>query len=220
MTSASKTGADTTFSLDVFEDSLSSAAARLWFSWLALLLFAAPLVLFLAAGGPVSPNGARRFIASKIRRINPSANADRIAGSIVSESLQRGIDPFVVASMIHHESAFRPHAVSSKGAVGLMQILPSTARYISAKRGITWHGYERLTDPEYNIALGVAYVSYLWERFEGDSAAVVMAYNWGPERVLRLQHTGSRPIAEVARYTRRVLETHRSWRSECRSQAL
>ena len=87
-----------------------------------------------------------------------------------------GLDGALVYAVMKAESNFKESAVSSAGAVGLMQLLPSTAQFIAEHSGIPFLP-ERLFDGEYNTRLGCAYLAYLLERFEEETA--LAAYNAG-----------------------------------------
>ena len=87
----------------------------------------------------------------------------------------------MIASIINAESGFDTNAISNVGAVGLMQLMPSTAEYIALKSGIKYDS-ARLTEPRYNIILGTAYFAYLLEIF-GDTDTTICAYNAGPNKV-------------------------------------
>lgn len=89
------------------------------------------------------------------------------------------INEFIVYSFIKVESSFNKNAVSPKGAIGLMQILPSTAIYISEKLQVSAFD---LSEPETNILFGCYYLRYLADKFE-DSTLVICAYNAGETRV-------------------------------------
>lgn len=95
---------------------------------------------------------------------------------------ENGLDPFLVYAIINTESHFAPEAASDAGAVGLMQLLPSTAQWIAEKYDIAY-SKEELTDPELNIQLGCRYFAYLLEHFGGDEKLAITAYNGGPANV-------------------------------------
>lgn len=102
--------------------------------------------------------------------------------SIITVSNQYGIEKEFVQSIIKAESNYRSDVVSSRGAIGLMQILPSTAVYINNLYNITDEEID-LTIPEMNINIGTAYLHYLYEKFE-NCDVVICAYNAG-ESVVR-----------------------------------
>lgn len=89
------------------------------------------------------------------------------------------LDPYLVAAVVNTESGYDPRAVSSAGAVGLMQLMPATAEWIT--RLGTWRGGDSpdLTDPDDNLELGACYLSFLTETFDGAVRAVLAAYNAG-----------------------------------------
>lgn len=89
-----------------------------------------------------------------------------------------GLDPLFVATVIRQESGFRPNARSKVGAVGLMQLMPSTAQWASEQMGLKGYRLEKLTEPETNVKLGCWYLRYLFAQFR-DPAMVLAAYNGG-----------------------------------------
>ena len=101
---------------------------------------------------------------------------------IVFASEKYGVSSALIASVIFAESSFRADAKSSQGAMGLMQILPSTAEWLCAKKGESF-SLELLTNPLYNIELGTYYLSYLFDRF-GDKNTVLASYNAGEGNVM------------------------------------
>lgn len=110
------------------------------------------------------------------RSAYPLKYQDRIR----QESESWGVDPYLVAAMIHVESRFRPDAKSSAGAIGLMQVKPSTARSIARRVGIEGKmSAKGLRDPDRNIRVGCAYLAYLLERYDGDERLALAAYNGG-----------------------------------------
>ena len=88
------------------------------------------------------------------------------------------LDKSLVYAVIKTESGFKKEALSPKGAVGLMQITPETAKWCAEKIGKT-ELYDSLADPRSNIELGCFYLSYLLERYEGSETAALSAYNAG-----------------------------------------
>lgn len=126
------------------------------------------------------------------------------------------IDPAWVYGVIRRESAFSPNISSSVGAVGLMQLMPKTARYIGRKLGFKKRQYTRLTSPESNIKLGSAYLSYLHKKYNGSRVLATAAYNAGPHRVDQWipkdtimsadQWIDTIPFSETRAYVKAVLE--------------
>ncbi|MEG1192240.1 MAG: lytic transglycosylase domain-containing protein [Clostridia bacterium] len=93
------------------------------------------------------------------------------------------LDPARVAAVIYCESSFQPEAVSSAGAVGLMQIMPQTGKWVAEKLGEGDYQLQKLTDPETNIRYGCWYLNYLNGRFDEDMTKVTAAYHAGGGRV-------------------------------------
>ena len=96
-------------------------------------------------------------------------------------STRVGLDPMLVAGLVHQESAFDADARSGKNAIGLMQLLPQTARLLARQEKIRY-SRARLTDPDYNVRLGTAYFAQLQKQF-GSAEAALAAYNAGEDRV-------------------------------------
>jgi soluble lytic murein transglycosylase-like protein len=119
-------------------------------------------------------------------------------GAIIHEKAEKyDIDPALVAAVIETESSFSRTARSPKGALGLMQLMPSTGR---------WMGARNLFDPTQNIDAGTRYLSYLEGRFEGDLDRQLAAYNAGEGVVVRFG--GVPPYPETERYIERVMESY------------
>jgi soluble lytic murein transglycosylase len=101
-----------------------------------------------------------------------------------------GVDPLLVAAVIRVESKFNPDAVSRMGALGLMQIMPTTAEWIASQIGFTDFQEEMLLDPEINIRLGTWYLANLAKEFDGRTDVVIAAYNGGRGQVNRWLEEG------------------------------
>ncbi len=114
----------------------------------------------------------------------------RLAYTIVQESERHGIDPTLTLAVIKVESGGYHLAVSPVGALGLMQLLPSTAEELARKHGLHWRGANSLFDPILNVKLGTAYLSQL-ERKYGSMHTALAAYNWGPGRIDRRLRRGA-----------------------------
>jgi hypothetical protein len=119
-------------------------------------------------------------------------------GRMISETAERHrLDGLLVAAVIEAESAFDPTALSPAGAVGLMQVLPSTAEEL---------GVTDPLQPAANLEAGSRYLKRLLRSFDGDLELALAAYNAGPGNVLR--YGGVPPFPETRRYVDRVLETY------------
>jgi|CXWL01.1.fsa_nt_gi hypothetical protein len=124
-------------------------------------------------------------------------------GSAIATAASRhGVDPLLVAAVVEAESQFHPQLVSPRGAVGLMQIMPSTV-------GV---GETELADPAVNLDRGSAYLAGLLGRFGGDLELSLAAYNAGPNRVSR--YGGVPPYDETRHFVDRVLATYVRYQQE------
>ena len=117
-------------------------------------------------------------------------------------------------AIIKTESGFLPSARSNRGAVGLMQLLPSTAREIAPELGLQIQSDDDLKDPDINLHLGVYYLTKLQQLFPEDDVAVLAAYNAGPgvtsqwrrgEPVLELNNI---PYPETRNFIKSVERTY------------
>lgn len=116
-----------------------------------------------------------------------------------------GLDEALVAAVARCESGFRPNAVSRRGAVGIMQLMPETAEWISEREGVKTYD---LTNPNDNIALGAAYLKYLFTRFSS-MEWVLAAYNAGEGNVRKWQAEGIPvPFAETREYIKKVTSAY------------
>lgn len=141
-----------------------------------------PLLCVGRAGDPLDLADARRAqIAAVVHRLAP----------------RYGLDPALVVEVIRAESGFNPKARSAKGALGLMQLIPSTA----ARFGVS-----DPLQPIQNLRGGMAYLSWLLGRFDGDLRLVLAGYNAGEGAVQR--YGGVPPYAETRAYVRKILERY------------
>ena len=120
---------------------------------------------------------------------------------IKSASHEHAIDPALVRAVIHAESNFNPKARSPKGAMGLMQLMPATARSL---------GVIDASVPANNIRGGTQYLAILLKRFKGDISLAAAAYNAGPEAVDK--YLGIPPYDETIVYVQRVKILHQRYR--------
>ena len=93
------------------------------------------------------------------------------------------VDQYLVHSIIRTESFYDENAVSSKGAMGLMHIMPDSGEWIAEKLNLENFNKEDLFDSEKNIMMGVWYISYLSDRFDGNLVNTIAAYNAGTTNV-------------------------------------
>lgn len=122
---------------------------------------------------------------------------------IINQCAQEfGVDKSLVKAVIHAESGYNPDAVSSKGASGLMQLMPKTARDLKVANAF---------DPRDNIRGGVRYLRFLLDTFRGDESLALAAYNAGLSRVA--QYNGVPPYQETRTYVDRVLNYRKSYQA-------
>jgi soluble lytic murein transglycosylase-like protein len=168
-----------------------------------VFLFAALLALPAGAG---KVEIAVREDGVRVMRNEPdAARSRRLAASLVRVpdpatvelidhwSLERDLDPRLVRAVMQVESGYNPRALSDKGAMGLMQLMPDTARDLEV--GDPW-------DPEQNVRGGTAYLRRMLDRF-GDLELALAAYNAGPETVV--QYAGVPPFEQTRSYVHQVL---------------
>jgi hypothetical protein len=104
------------------------------------------------------------------------------------------VDPLLLAAIVENESAFAPDAVSSEGAIGLMQLIPETGEL---------YGKTDLFDPVVNLEVGSQYIGALLDRYHGDLALALAAYNCGPATVTR--YGAVPPFRETRDFVKGVL---------------
>lgn len=142
--------------------------------------------------------------------------------SIIEYSEMYNVDPNLVAAVINTESKFVVDASSSKGAIGLMQIMPDTGKWIAEKLEISNFNEEIIADPEINIRMGTWYLKKLSEDFNGDYILVLAAYNGGPGNVTKwledekYSSDGKKlhkiPFKETKSYVQKVKFNHRIYK--------
>lgn len=128
-----------------------------------------------------------------------------------------GVDPYLVIAVIREESKFLPQSESNKGAIGLMQLMPSTARSIAESIGDTAYTDDDLLIPEKNIQYGTWYLASLEKAFPQSNLLVIAAYNAGMGHMQEWINTGQIqtnkltvndiPFKETRDYTSRVLHS-------------
>jgi len=116
------------------------------------------------------------------------------AGLITAAAEAHGVDPILVQALIQVESNYKPRARSSKGAMGLMQLMPSTAREYNVRNAY---------DPKANINAGVQKLKALIEKWEGDIALALASYNAGEGAVTKFN--GVPPYRETQKYVSKIL---------------
>lgn len=143
----------------------------------------------------------------KDRRLRTNFGFNRISRNpaefeqiINSCSNEFGVDKTLVKAVIHAESGYNPNAVSSKGAAGLMQLMPATAHDLKVADSF---------NPSENIRGGVRYLRFLLDTFKGDVSLALAAYNAGLGKVAK--HGGIPPYQETRNYVSKVLDYQRNY---------
>lgn len=156
--------------------------------------------------------GERSAIIEKtiafLKERKPSIPDDRIkviANSVYEEAKKYDLDYRLILAIMKVESNFRNDAVSRRGARGLMQINPSSARIIARESGVEVKGAKCLHEPEKNIKIGVSYLSKLHDMFE-NMVSALHAYNAGPAKVKK---PASEEKAKTTSFTRKVMSEYR-----------
>ena len=136
---------------------------------------------------------------------------------IRQQANEKGVDAALIAAVIYSESKFADQE-SSAGARGLMQITPEAAKFIEKQSGGTTFKLEDLSDPEINIRYGTFLLKELLDRYEGDEAAALAAYNAGPGNADKWGGAGldveDIPFPETRAYVEEVLEKQREYREK------
>ncbi|HEY4485079.1 MAG TPA: lytic transglycosylase domain-containing protein [Nitrospiria bacterium] len=146
---------------------------------------------------PTDPRYYRLPGKTPVVRLSP----DQIHNIILSASRRYRLEPALIKAVIKVESDFNPLAVSSAGAMGLMQLMPATARDL---------GVSNPFNPSENIMGGVRHLSDLLENFEGDLTLSLAAYHAGAKRVEQYGHVP--PIEKTHRYIWKVLTAYQAYR--------
>jgi soluble lytic murein transglycosylase-like protein len=125
------------------------------------------------------------------------ANRQKIEVMLREVSARYNVDPALIRAVIETESNWNSSAISRKGALGLMQLVPGTARQL---------GVNNAFDPRQNLDGGVHYLQMLLQRYTGDLDRALAAYNAGPGAVDRAR--GVPPLRETREYVRKVTDSY------------
>jgi len=128
------------------------------------------------------------------------------------------LDPALLAAVIYQESKFQAHARSSSGAIGLMQLLPDTAKGIAIHTGGSRFRVSDLDNPEINVRYGAWYLRHLLDKY-GDVPTALAAYNAGQDNVDRWRANGQGiAFSETRHYVKRVEHLQKLYRRAYHSQ--
>jgi hypothetical protein len=142
-------------------------------------------------GHESNQSATARIVNANFR--GPIASSGDIDSAIEQAAARHNVDPNLVRAVVKVESNFNPNAVSRKGAMGLMQLMPSTARQLKVRNPF---------DPEQNVDAGVRHLKQLLESYDGDIKLTLAAYNAGAGAVAR--SSGVPRYAETQNYVRRI----------------
>ena len=159
--------------------------------------------------------GSLTFVRRKVRaglfsHRHALSEASVIERAVIAESARFDFDPVLTLAIIEHESGFGSKMRGRHGEIGLMQIKPSTARWLTKRSGVRYEGARTLEDPASNIRIGVTYLAYLRDCFPRQGHHYLAAYNMGQGNARRaLRHNrGSGP------YARHVIRRYRKYHAE------
>lgn len=164
-----------------------------------------------AAPAPASPAAASAVVPAIPAAPAPTVKANRADIDVMVKEIaaRYQLDPDFVASVIKAESNFNPHAVSRKGARGLMQLMPQTANQLGVKDAF---------DPKANVEAGTAHLNALLEQYHDDPVKALAAYNAGAHRVQ--QYHGVPPYRETRAYVAAIVrDFNAKKRAELRAEA-
>lgn len=158
------------------------------------------------SSSPIMPSGQilirariEDFFEDKLPKTHQALSSP-LAQHLVRLCQDYQFNPLFILSVIQTESRFHPSVVSHAGAIGLMQVLPHTSGYITKLYGISGYQHkEDLKNPFINLSVGIAYLSYLREKFN-DERHYLIAYNMGPTAFQKLLRKGRKDVINKYRY--------------------
>jgi len=157
------------------------------------------------------------FVAETTKRFLPKkfkSQAHEISNAIVNAAEEYDLDPVFLMAVTQNESSFNPSKVGTIGEIGLMQILPSTAKWISGLYALEYAGPKSLYKPVVNIWIGAALMNKLRHQFESEAGLYISAYNLGPKKVRIMLSEKKRPKAYVNAVLRRYLALYNGYKSQ------
>jgi soluble lytic murein transglycosylase len=143
-----------------------------------------------------------------------SKRSRSLANAIVRESDKNGFDPIFILALIQNESRFNPVMRGTHSEIGLMQIKPTTAKWISQKTGVKYHGEKSLLDPVQNVRIGIAFMALLRDQFDSHSPLYIAAYNMGARRVREIVADDRMPKEYVQAVMKRYVAIYAAFAHE------
>ncbi|RJQ62194.1 MAG: hypothetical protein C4530_05280 [Desulfobacteraceae bacterium] len=134
---------------------------------------------------------------------------DRFAPIVIRAAQEYGVDPAIIKAIIKAESGYNPQAVSNRGAKGLMQLMPNTAKSL---------GVEDIFCPEQNILAGVKYFKQLLDEFRGSTKLALAAYNSGSQKVKK--YKGIPPFKTTQLYIKKVFKYQKEYNQQLADKEL
>ena len=179
---------------------------------IAILLFLACIsTTFSFTGKLIEDTSEKELIIAKTvqylkeKKVNTSEEKMKaLANSVYKESQEYDIDYRLILAVVKVESNFNNEAISRRGARGLMQIRPSSAKGIARESGVEVKGAKCLHEPEKNIKIGVSYLSKLQGMFD-NMVSALHAYNAGPSKVKKADPEFG---AKTTAFTRKVMNEY------------
>jgi soluble lytic murein transglycosylase-like protein len=153
--------------------------------------------IFVNEDSPARGSGSTMILRAPASAQTSASPSDRLERIVHDAAARHKVDPALIKAVIDTESGWNPRAISRKGAVGLMQLIPETAQRF---------GGGNLLDPAQNVEAGTTYLKALLDRYDGDLTKSLAAYNAGEHAV---DLSGGIPgYPETVRYVRKVTDAY------------
>jgi soluble lytic murein transglycosylase-like protein len=157
-----------------------------------------------------------KFVLAMTEKLLPKKHkhyARDVASAIQTEADKHGFDPVFVMAVIQNESSFNPTLKGSAGEIGMMQIKPSAAKWITANHHYvtSYKGEKSLYNPVTNIQVGTAILSKLRHQFESESRLYISAYNIGAKKVRSLVSNSKTPGVYVRAVMKRYIALYQAF---------
>jgi len=144
-----------------------------------------------------------QVLETKARRLDAETRAV-VLRAVFQAAESHALDPQLLLAVMHVESGFNPRARGPAGALGLMQVMPSSGRLMARELDIPWHGPATLYEPKINVQIGAAYLARMHKQFE-DMELSLAAYNMGPGALQAMLRRGGWPQGNYSGKVKRRL---------------